>query len=162
MEAFICNECGLSRYGKYEFSIVAKHDFAIERVNSEKMREDLEGILVHAQNKYNHLQRFLKSSDKRDSIAVQAKMLNNAEGVNPISDIQTLFSDAMVQYNGMMKNLENAKSLRKELLEMEAQARGDMKFNDNETDDIFNSDIHMDSEAKGYDNDSEEFSGCFG
>lgn len=52
LEAFLCNECGLSGYGKYDFSIVAKPDFVVEKIKNEKMKEEAENISIVTHSKY--------------------------------------------------------------------------------------------------------------
>mmetsp|Transcript_21654 Transcript_21654/g.15906 ORF Transcript_21654/g.15906 Transcript_21654/m.15906 type:complete len:152 (+) Transcript_21654:55-510(+) len=39
LDAFICNECGLSRYCKFEIQFVCKSGFATERIESEEMKQ---------------------------------------------------------------------------------------------------------------------------
>ena len=149
LEGFLCNECGLSRYGKYDFSIIAKPDFAIEKVNSEKIREDLENTLSQVQSRYVTFRRKLKS------------LFGNYGSGNQSNDMLNVFNESLVQYKSIMKSLEFAKNLRKELLEMEEQARGENKYeNDNEnSDDIFNDESHMEVDSNAYGHDSQEFSG---
>lgn len=159
LEAFLCNECGLSRYGKYEFSILAKPDFAIEKIKNEKMKEDaensLENTLIVAQNKYSKL------SERRQVLIGHVKKLNGAEGTNPTADIQSLFGESVSLHHAMMKSLENAKSLRKELLEYEEMRRGDYHDGYNADDDVFADGTAMDVDSSSRE-DVGEISDCFG
>ena len=60
LEAFLWNECGFSRYGKYEFSLLARPWFAIEKVKNETMKMEaensLENQLSNVQSKYTKIQ----------------------------------------------------------------------------------------------------------
>lgn len=40
MDAFLCNECGLSRYVKFEFAFICKSGFATEKIDSEEMKNN--------------------------------------------------------------------------------------------------------------------------
>jgi hypothetical protein len=145
LEAFLCNECGQSRYGKFEFAILARPDFAVEKISNEKMKAEAERNLeiistAVSSNKIN---------ERRESLLSNLKMLVNSEGSSPINDIQALFNESVILYQSMMKSVENFKSLKKEILEYDEAKRGD----ENEEDE---------RNISSQDNDTEEFSGCFG
>eukprot|EP01105_Mastigella_eilhardi_P001440 TRINITY_DN1173_c0_g1_i1.p1 TRINITY_DN1173_c0_g1~~TRINITY_DN1173_c0_g1_i1.p1 ORF type:complete len:2168 (+),score=563.64 TRINITY_DN1173_c0_g1_i1:2610-9113(+) len=51
LDAFLCNECGFSKYGKFEYTLSVKPSFAAERIeNDEDMRKALAVIDVESQN----------------------------------------------------------------------------------------------------------------
>lgn len=145
LEAFLCNECGQSRYGKFEFAILARPDFAVEKIKNEKMKAEAERNLESISTTVSSN----KLNDRRESLLSNLKMLVNAEGTSPINDIQALFNESVILYQSMMKSVENFKSLKKEILEYEEAKRGD----NNEEDE---------RNTSSQDNDTEEFSGCFG
>lgn len=98
-----------------------------------------------------------KINDRRETILSRVKMFNNAEGLCPINDIQSLFSESMILYAGMMKNIDNFKSLRKELLDYEEHKHGD--DNDDEAHDVFSEDDNMDVDKHLNDQEDEDTSG---
>lgn len=98
-----------------------------------------------------------KINDRRESILSRVKMFNNAEGLCPINDIQSLFSESMILHQGMMKNIDNFKSLRKELLDYEEHKHGD--DNDDEGHDVFEGDDAMDVDKQLDEQDEEDTPG---
>ena len=157
LDAFLCNECGLSKYITYSFQICARPDFAVEKITNDKMKDDaeknLEDVLVQAQKKYSKL------NERKQSLTASIKLLNSSEISVPISDIQKIFNDSAVLYQDMMKNMENAKSLRKELIEFEEVKRGEYSSdNQNSFDDIFKEPDEKADEAMSKEYEQEDMS----
>jgi hypothetical protein len=132
LEAFLCNECGLSRYGKFEFSVLAKPDFVVEK----NAVEDLSEVESYKKD----------LSQNKETILNYLKQMNNSDGNSPINDIQSVFSKSMTQYQTMMKNVQKFCSIRKQLLEKEAK--------DDDSDESESEDDDDDTE--------QEFTSCFG
>ena len=38
LDAFLCNECGLSRYAKFEFTFYCKAGYATEKIENEDLK----------------------------------------------------------------------------------------------------------------------------
>ena len=142
---------------KYEFSLLARPDFAVEKIKNDKMKDEaeksLENVLVAAQSKY------LKITERRQSLIASIKILNSSEVSIPISDIQKIFNDSATLYQDMMKSMENAKSLRKELIEFEEVKRGEYSADShNLLDDIFKESEDISDEAVNKEYEQEDMS----
>lgn len=142
---------------KYEFSLLARPDFAVEKIKNDKMKDEaeksLENVLVAAQSKY------LKITERRQSLIASIKILNSSEVSIPISDIQKIFNDSATLYQDMMKSMENAKSLRKELIEFEEVKRGEYSADShNSLDDIFKEPENYSDEAVNKEYEQEDMS----
>jgi E3 ubiquitin-protein ligase UBR4 len=54
LDAFICNECGLSRYGKFDITLAIKPGFAIESIDNEANKKQVENSIdTNLQNAQN-------------------------------------------------------------------------------------------------------------
>ena len=142
---------------KYEFSLLARPDFAVEKIKNDKMKDEaeksLENVLVAAQSKY------LKITERRQSLIASIKILNSSEVSIPISDIQKIFNDSATLYQDMMKSMENAKSLRKELIEFEEVKRGEYSADShNSLDDIFKEPENYSDESVNKEYEQEDMS----
>lgn len=46
LHAFLCNECGYCKYGKFEYSLAVKPSYAADKIESEEGTSDVVPLLV--------------------------------------------------------------------------------------------------------------------
>lgn len=137
LAAFLCNECGQSKYGKFEFSVLAKPYFAVEKIKNNKMKLEtekaLEHILVNSQSKF-----ISKLNERRLALISGIKMMKNSESSFAVSDLQSIFNESFILYQSVMKGCENVRSIRMELIEYEEAKRSESTEESNkESDNLF-------------------------
>lgn len=60
LDSFLCNECGYSKYGRFEFNFMAKPSFHFESMeNDEDMKKGLAAIEVESENAHRRYQQLL-------------------------------------------------------------------------------------------------------
>ncbi|MQL86782.1 hypothetical protein Taro_019315, partial [Colocasia esculenta] len=60
LDSFLCNECGYSKYGRFEFNFMAKPSFAFDNIeNDEEMKKVLAAIESESENAHRRYQQLL-------------------------------------------------------------------------------------------------------
>ena len=142
-DAYFCLECSRSKYAIYDISINSRTGFCIEKILNDQMKQDsetqLEKCLIKAQNLHGSLQ------TNREKLIESINTLNESSGSSNKSNAPpTSFSDASEQklspsllrlsqvhgesqdfYKSLLKNLINARNLRKETLDYISQEQKD-------------------------------------
>jgi len=140
LDAFLCNECGVSRYCKLEINFMARPGMACEGISSQKSSQTaelkveklLEGIqayfdgLEKVQDQtlslIRRIQRVAPAQEKTDDAKVQPIL----RALNPaVTTLASLYGkDYKSSYQSMIKSVKSVNALRREILRYRKQDLG--------------------------------------
>ncbi|CDW77116.1 e3 ubiquitin-protein ligase ubr4 [Stylonychia lemnae] len=120
-DGFLCNECGNSRFIKFEFSFTAKPGFACEKIENDDMKniatQQIDQNLQSAQSSYQQLMKM------RNQFASEIQMVNDGyEGKNLKNLIEIYNDECTATYQKMMRSLNSIKILRSEIDKYQLQS----------------------------------------
>lgn len=114
-DAFLCNECGHSRYGKIDISLTARMGFATKAVGTEKDRNaiqnTLSGLMSNAMKSHEALMGF-----REKLCSYTDDSLRNVEE-KPIGIYDFYMSTCAPEYSSLVKQLKSINAVKSELIQ---------------------------------------------
>lgn len=122
LDAFICGECGHSRYGKIEVSLSVRLGFATQKIASEKDKQAMQSALSLALTQAMRSHEIIATQRNILASIIKSPSVKANENQGSYTELYDIYMNTcVVEYKRLVKQLKNSNSIKSELLQYSRQ-----------------------------------------